>query len=147
MVTIREFEGSYSDLVSDDTPKSREEFLDRLITRKLLLLEAKRQGLDQQKDFLASVKNFWEQALLRLVVSKKTTEIAATTLVSDEELEQAVQDWISANPNEHRPSDELREALRRQILRKKQNRKFEDWVAQLRRNASVEVNRKAVGLP
>ena len=136
----------YSDQLEEDTPKSRAEFLDRLIIRKLLLLEAKRQGLDQQKNFLNSIKNFWEQTLLNTVVNEKISEIAARIQVTEEEIDQAYREWTQANPRDTRPLSELRPILRRKIVQKKQDQVFEKWVEGLRRVARIEIDRKAARL-
>ena len=136
----------YSDQLEEDTPKSRAEFVDRLIIRKLLLLEAKRQGLDQQKNFLNSIKNFWEQTLLNTVVNGKISEIAARIQVTEEDVDQAYREWTQANPRDTRPLSELRPILRRKVVQRKQNQTFEKWVEGLRRVARIEINRKAARL-
>ena len=70
---------------------SRKEFLDNLINRKLILQDAQRRGLGQDKGFLKMIERFWEQSLLKLALDKKSKEIAGSALVSDKTIEEGYQ--------------------------------------------------------
>jgi len=63
-------------------PDNRQSFLNRLITRKLLLQEAKRRGLDERADFQERVRKFIEGELLK----ELENEIERTVAVSEREL-------------------------------------------------------------
>lgn len=146
-VTTSEFETLYSEVAPEEEDKeSRENFLENLITRKLLLLEAQKQGLDQQKEFLKSIKNFWEQSLLKEVVDKKMAEVSSRAGVSEQEIEKAYRQWTVQNPGSLKGEEEMRETLRWQVIQEKQAQALQEWTDQLRSQAKIQVDRKAIGL-
>ena len=69
-------------------------FLDNLITRKLILQEAQKMGLDRKKEFLKAIENFWEKSLLKIMVDEKTDEIFTDITVTDEEVEESYAKWV-----------------------------------------------------
>ncbi len=75
-ITQNEFEEAYreSAYAKQDTPSSRQAFLDHLIDQKLILLDAQRQGLDKDPRFLGMVESFWQQSLLTVALQQKTKE-------------------------------------------------------------------------
>ncbi len=66
-----------------NTPASRQNFLNTLIDRKLILQYAQAEGLDKEKNFLKSIEKFWEQSLLKIALDKKTKEIEAKITMAD----------------------------------------------------------------
>lgn len=66
--------------------KTKEELLEDLIQKKLLLLEAQREGLDRDAPFMETVERFWEQSLLMAIMEKKMGEFSAATYVTEEEI-------------------------------------------------------------
>jgi hypothetical protein len=101
-LTAGEFNDLFDDLNVKDTPRAREAFLDNLITRKLLVKEAQRQGLDRKKDFLRSIENFWEQSLVKIVIDKKTSQIAKDEGISTIETEGDYNLWVEKLKDETR---------------------------------------------
>ena len=147
VITVREFNELYEATGPEKTDTAaRERFLDNLITRKLLILEAKKAGLDQQEDFLKSIKNFWEQTLLKSLIDKRVTDSAADVQVSDEEIEKAYQKWLLENPGSLKDAGEVRSMIRWQIVQEKQAKALLTWTDELRSHADIQVDRKAVGL-
>ena len=53
----------------------KEQLLQEIIQKKVLLLEAQREGLDKDPNFMKMVERFWEQSLLRSLLDKKSQEI------------------------------------------------------------------------
>jgi hypothetical protein len=64
--------------------RNREEFLDALVTKELLIHEAKRLGLDRDEAFRQSLQNFYEQSLIKALMGRKFG--AGQQAVSDEEV-------------------------------------------------------------
>ncbi len=54
---------------------TKEQILNDLIQKKILLMEAERRGLDEKPEFLKMVQRFWEQSLLRSLLNNKSEEI------------------------------------------------------------------------
>ncbi len=132
--------------ISEDTREIRGLFVENLINRKLLLQEAQRQGLDKEKDFLKSIENFWEQSLLTITVDKKIKEVTDNITVNEQEIQDHYNDWAKANPDEEKPLDEMRDALKLQILRQKQALVLNSWIERLRKDANIKVDKEAIGI-
>lgn len=79
---------------------TKEQILDDLIQKKLLLLEAQRQGLDKEPTFMKMVERFWEQSLLRSLLEKKSKEILSSIKAPEGErgqkATQIMQQWIDS---------------------------------------------------
>ena len=77
---------------------TKEQILDDLIQKKLLLLEAGRQGLDKDPAFMKMIERFWEQSLLRSLLKKKSNEILSSIQAPEEEKNQKaseiMQGWV-----------------------------------------------------
>lgn len=77
---------------------TKEQILDNIIQKKLLLLEAQRQGLDKDPAFMKMVEHFWEQSLLRSLLEKKSKEILSSIQATEEEksqrASQMMQQWF-----------------------------------------------------
>ena len=132
--------------ISEDTPRTREAFLENLISRKLLLQEAQREGLDKQKDFLKSVENFWEQSLLKIVIDKKIKEVSGTISVTEREIEDYYNKWAKANPDDTKTLNEMRDVISWQLLREKQSLVLNRWIAGLKNKANINIDRKVIGI-
>ncbi|MCX5708007.1 MAG: hypothetical protein NTY14_03380 [Candidatus Omnitrophica bacterium] len=86
-LTAEEFESAYQKAKGPAARMAgRKEFLDVLITRKLVLQEAEILGLDKDPQFLESLQLFWEQSLLKLVLARKLNELSLICKVSDKEI-------------------------------------------------------------
>lgn len=80
---------------------TKEDILDDLIQKKLLLLEAQRQGLDKDPAFMRMVERFWEQSLLRSLLEKRSKEILSsmsqlTEEERDKRASQMMQQWVDS---------------------------------------------------
>jgi len=65
--------------------KPDEDILNSAITRELLIQEAQRQKIDKEAAFRKSLKEFYEQSLLKTLMDRKYAELNVT--VSDEEID------------------------------------------------------------
>ena len=146
-LTTGEFEELFHEYeMNEDTPENRANFLTNLITRKLLLEEAQRRGLDTQKDFLRSIENFWEQSLLRLVVDLKVREITKNITVTESEIEADYQKWLKGNPQTSKPLQEIRNLIEWRIRKAKEAQAMEEWNSNLIQKSDVKVDKKAIGI-
>jgi hypothetical protein len=62
--------------LSSNIEKAKEDALDELITKKVLLQEAQRQNFDKDNRFMKEIERYWEQALLKLLMRKKIDEFS-----------------------------------------------------------------------
>ncbi|MDB4349536.1 SurA N-terminal domain-containing protein [Omnitrophica bacterium] len=145
-ITAGEFNELFSDVSAEDTPEARDAFLDNLITRKLLLKEAQKMGLDREKDFLKSIESFWEQSLLKIVIDKKISDVSQTISISNQEVEEYYRNWARENPDNIKTLDEMRDIMRWQLSNKKRGTALGSWVEELKDEASIEIDKKAIGI-
>jgi len=65
--------------------ESKEDFINTLITKELLIQEAQKQGFDKEESFRRSVQNFYEQSLIKALMDKKFSSLKES--VTDEEVD------------------------------------------------------------
>lgn len=118
---------------------SRKEFLNTLINRKLILQDAEAKGIDRDKDFLKAVERFWEQSLLKLVLERKTNEIAGAVTVTDKEIE-ALYNKLKEEGKTDKSYEQLYSQLKWEITRIKETRMLGDWVNSLRNKSDIKLN-------
>lgn len=68
------------------TPQTLREQLDLMINRKLLIEEAIDRKLSEDDRFKTSIRIFWEQTLIRLLMDSLTKEVEKSVNASDEEV-------------------------------------------------------------
>ena len=69
-----------------DIPITKEDILDALITKELLLQEAQARDLDRDKNFMKTIELYWEQTLIKNLLKKKTEEIKKGVKVYEDEI-------------------------------------------------------------
>ncbi len=85
LITLGEFAKTYDEkAASCPLPPDRKQFVDDLVTKEILIQEAKRLGLDREEAFRRSIQNYYEQTLLKNLTQKKMSEIKVS--VSEEEI-------------------------------------------------------------
>jgi len=86
---INNYELRASDLkeaASNVLVKKKEQILDMLISKEVLLQEAQRLNLDKEKPFMKEIEGYWEQALLKSLVSKKIKEMSGNIAATGREI-------------------------------------------------------------
>ncbi|MFA5164834.1 MAG: hypothetical protein WC481_04660 [Candidatus Omnitrophota bacterium] len=77
---------------------TKEQVLDGIIQKKVLLLEAQRRGLDKEPQFMKMVERFWEQSLLRSLLDERSEEILSEIPEADKDRNikagEALRSWI-----------------------------------------------------
>jgi len=68
--------------------KSKDEILQEMITKKILLQEAQKLNLDKQKAFMKEIEKYWEQALLKFLIKSKSNEFSRTIIITKQEIQQ-----------------------------------------------------------
>ena len=89
VATINGYQLARSELSSSLSEEERghemEDVLNAAITRTLLIQEAERQKIDKEEAFRKSLKNFYEQSLLKTLIDRKYA--ALNVAVSDEDID------------------------------------------------------------
>ncbi len=121
------------------TREAQLEFLDSLVTRQVLIQEAKRLRLDSQEKFICSVQRFWESTLIRDLMEIKAREIEETTLVTQEEvltLYRAIKAETPGIPG----FETMRSELFEQVLEEKKTELLAQWIKELQGQSRVEID-------
>lgn len=146
-MSLDNFLQEYSELnLEQDTLQSREAFIDNVITRKILLQEAQRQGLDKKKSFLREIERFWEQSLLKIVIDEKMKSLSDSLKVEDSEIQAFYSGWKKENPDDARTVADLKETIKWQLLKEKQDLLLEAWLKKMRDESKITVDNKNIGL-
>jgi|YelNatPaOPRAMG01_1025707.scaffolds.fasta_scaffold135026_2 peptidyl-prolyl cis-trans isomerase C len=140
-ITLEEFEEEFKNSIygQQDTPEVRQQFLDNLINRKLILQDAQRKGLDKDKEFLKMIERFWEQSLLKLALDKKSKEIAGSTLVSDKKIREVYDRMISEGKTD-KSYEQMYHQIKWEITKLKETQLMNKWLEDLRKEAKIKIN-------
>ncbi|MCX7927459.1 MAG: SurA N-terminal domain-containing protein [Candidatus Omnitrophica bacterium] len=146
-ISPQEFEQAYEkENLAQQGKLNRKEFLEFYINRKLMLKEAEKLNLDKDPQFLENLQIFWEQALLKLVLSRKINELTLAARVSEEEIESYYQ--------RHKDTDyagksleQVREQIKLLIFKIKQRLQLKNWENNLRKRAKITIDYNALGIP
>jgi hypothetical protein len=60
--------------------------LQQMIEHKILIQEAVKMGLNEDKEFVQTIKTFWEQTIIRNLIEAKTEQLSEKSFVSDQEI-------------------------------------------------------------
>jgi parvulin-like peptidyl-prolyl isomerase len=69
-----------------EVPITKEDILDALITKEILLQEAQKENLDKDKNFMRTIELYWEQTLLKNLLTKKSKDIEKQISVYEDEI-------------------------------------------------------------
>ncbi|MDP6686285.1 MAG: hypothetical protein QGI05_04965 [Candidatus Omnitrophota bacterium] len=122
-----------------DTLESRNEFLNNLVDRKLILQDAQSKGLDKDKSFLKMIERFWEQSLLKVSLDRKSNEIAGRSSVSDKKIESAYKKMVREGKTT-KSYDEMYAQLKWEILKEEESQTMSDWLLELHKDAKIKIN-------
>lgn len=140
-ITREEFQEEFAQSSYSGTEDltEKEEFLNQLIRRKLILQDAQRRGLDKKPEFLKMIEKFWEQSLLKLALEKKAAEISGSVLVSDKEIKEAYQKMAQEGKTVKSYS-QMYQQLKWELTRFKESEEMDAWIAELQRQANIKIN-------
>jgi len=90
-MTVEDFQTESGEIIKGGRvvggiPIIKEDILDALITKQLILQEAQRRGLDKEKDFMETIELYWEQTLIKNLLKERFAKIVKDITVSEEEI-------------------------------------------------------------
>lgn len=137
-ITQSEFDYRWSDLPESTRARYRSEggkrkFLDDLISRELLLQEARRFGLDRSPSIRERTERFKEQLVLDELINEA---IKGTAQVTDAELDAYTASHAAGTP----PIEPARrDRLRQELYAEKHRKRYEEFVSKLRGAATIRM--------
>ena len=66
--------------------QQKDQILEELIAKEILLQEAQRLNLDKQRSFMKEIEGYWEQALMKSLINKKLKELSALVQVNSKDI-------------------------------------------------------------
>ncbi|MBU0996147.1 MAG: SurA N-terminal domain-containing protein [Proteobacteria bacterium] len=142
-LTLKEFQKLFAEELAYDshfkpTRSAREEFLESLIRKELMIQEAVRLRLDRKEKFVKSIERYWEATLIKDLLELKNTEVQQTTYVTQEEIDR---EYESLKPTEERiPPGEIEDGIRDNLTELKKEEMIEKWISGLRKSGHIEIN-------
>ncbi len=118
---------------------AKQEMLDGIIRKELLIQEAKKMGLDKDTKFISAIERYWEATLIKLLIEQKNNEIQKSTLVSESEILKKYETYKlknSALPG----LDTIKNELAAQILESKKTQVLENWIESLQKKAKIKID-------
>lgn len=144
VLTLDEFQNQLAQEVKLDkefklTKEAKKEFLDQLITKEILIQEAKRRNLDRKEKFIRTIERYWESTLIRDLMEMEQQKIESRTMVSQEEIEMRYHEMKNLNKNLP-PLESVRHNISKEIMEDKMQRLLEEWSSQLKKRARIDIN-------
>lgn len=90
-ITLEDYlsqKAKYTPFYSDNTPVDKKAIMETLINDIVLLKEAEKLKLNQDKTFLREIEYFWRQSLIEGLLKKKNSEIKNQIKISEEEIKE-----------------------------------------------------------
>ena len=129
----------YDEIELLKTEEGRKRYLAGVIEKEALLQEAQRRGLDREKEFMKSIENYWEQALLKMLFERRIKEISGNIYISNNEI-----DEYYRGSGEDAPLSKVKNNIRDAIKQKKESEAMNAWIEELKNKAYININEKAL---
>ena len=68
--------------------------LDQLINKNILIQQSQSENFDKDEVFMKEIQRYWEQALLKLLIKKKTAEFSELYKGDKGKIETAMERWV-----------------------------------------------------
>jgi len=118
-----------------ETHEGRNRYINSLLEKEILLQEAQKQDIDKEKDFMKSIENYWEQALLRLLLEREAKKISGSIHVYDNEIEEYYR-----QSGEELPLSDVKRDIAMAIRQKKETEAMDAWIESLEKESNIEIN-------
>ena len=141
-ITVKEFRDSFgvsAFAAREDRLAAEKEYLDVMISQKLILLDAQKRNLDKTPDFLRSVENFWAQSLLTVAMGQKTLELRRGLTVRDEDVQRIYENMVKEGVTD-KPLSAVFSQIKWQAEKQLETQLLNGWVVSLRKAATVSVD-------
>lgn len=117
---------------------SKEQVLQNIIYKELLLQEAQRMNLDKDKNFMKEIENYWKQALIKRLINMKGSEFLAFTQVSPNEIKAEYDLMNEDNEGKIKSYDQMSGQIREVLRMRKAQILLNNWINDLKKNAKIK---------
>ncbi len=121
------------------TPEAKKSFLEEIVSKELLIQEAKKMDLDRKEKFMRTIERYWEATLIRDIMEIKGQEIGKKIVISESEIKLAYEKKYRSGENI--PAiDAVREDILKNLKDNKKTGMLKEWIMALRKNADIQIN-------
>jgi len=131
------------DLMSSPS-EAKERVLENIITKKVLLQEAQKENFDKDKAFMKEIERYWEQALLKLLVKEENEKLSRDVIITQDEIKREYEEMLKEEGEGIGTLEQNAPGIKKDIYQKKIQKALNEWVENLRKKASVKVNREVL---
>jgi hypothetical protein len=132
------------DNIDTSDKASVDEYIEKIIRRKLILQYGQSLDLDKTDTFLRAIESFWEQSLLKLTIDHKSKEIANDISISEQDIRDYYDSLAKTDPAKINTYEDSRDILQWRLTQNKQTQAFDDWITNLKSKSHISVNYKSL---
>lgn len=145
-ISAAEFQRLFAEDVKTDpemrvTDQAKQDYLNEIIQKEVLIQEAKRLQFDQKPKFIRTIERYWESTLIRDLMESKGQEIETRVMVTQEDIHREYDRLKNENPGLP-PLTEIETELSIRIREAKKTAMFQKWVEELKQQANIRVNKE-----
>jgi hypothetical protein len=128
---------AYADPETDLTIDTRDQFINYLVRKELLIQEAARLKLDSKQAFIRTIERYWEATLIRNLLDLKCAELKKDVLITDGKIDAY---YLKNQARFAQPLEAEKEGIKCILESKEVAIKLEKWIKSLKDSADVKVN-------
>ena len=132
---------AYTDPEMELTDETRDQFIEYLIRKELMIQEAARLKLDSKNDFIRTIEKYWEATLIRNLLDLKSAELKKKVLITEDEIEAY---YVKNKDELGHPFEEVRDRIKSILESKKMESELEAWTLSLKETADITVNKALI---
>jgi len=133
---------AYSDPEMNISRETRQEYVDYLIRKELMIQEAIRLKMDRKEAFIKTIETYWESTLIRRLLDYKTAELRKKILITEDEIQAY---YVQHKDEFGQPYDRVTPAIKSVLESKSLERELEAWTKGLRAGAKIRVDPSLTG--
>ena len=145
-LTLSEFQSKLAEELEMEkdfklTREGKNDFLEDIIKKELLIQEAKKMNLDKGERFVRTIERYWESTLIRGLMEMKGDEISKTIIITREEIRNHY-DSMKRSGTELPSLEEIEEDMAKELRERKRTKKLKEWIDGLREKAKIKIDRE-----
>lgn len=145
LVSTGEFDQAFSQSrFSQQGQAGREMFLKEYISKKLILQEAERLGLDKNPEFLSDVQMFWEQGLIKMVTKHQQRELRNSIKISESQIREYYQKY--SDRFQGKSFENVRNEIEQLIYAQQNLNSMRNWIDSLEQQSNIQINHQLLGI-
>jgi len=118
---------------------TKDQILDDMVTKELLLEQAQKMGLDKDTRFMKEIENYWKQTLIKRLIRIKGEEFLAAAVVGDDEVKAGYDRLVEESEGRIGAYEKVAGRIREALKREKAQAMLEAWVSGLSKNADIKI--------